>query len=126
MAFEALEGDPLWTEWNARRGDACPPDGEAMAKAADRIEAHVARLARDRQGARIVLVTHADMIRGLVARCLGLPLDNLLRFEVGPASVSRLDAGPWGMKLLSLNEDVVRTRGVVAAGDLGLTRGETA
>jgi broad specificity phosphatase PhoE len=60
--------------------------------------------AADRPGARIALVTRSDMIRGLVATVLGLPLDNLLRFEIGPASVSRIEAGPGGLGVLSLNE----------------------
>ena len=42
--------------------------------------------------------------RGAVAAILGLPLDHLLRFDIGPASVTRIDAGDWGMRLVSLNE----------------------
>ena len=103
-SFAALADRPDWTQWNARRGTARPPGGESMAEAAGRIAGLVARLAADRPGARIALVTHSDMIRGLVATVLGLPLDNLLRFEIGPASVSRIEAGPWGMRVLSLNE----------------------
>ena len=44
------------------------------------------------------------MIRALVARVLGLSLDNLLRFEIAPASLSRIEAGTWGARVLSLNE----------------------
>lgn len=102
--FAALDGRPDWTEWNARRGTTRPPGGEGMAQAAGRIAGLVARLGADRPEARIALVTHSDMIRGLVATVLGLPLDNLLRFEIGPASVSRIAAGPGGMRVLSLNE----------------------
>jgi broad specificity phosphatase PhoE len=75
-----------------------------MAEAADRIGRHLDHLAGTRGGSRIALVTHADMIRGLVARVLGLPLDNLLRFEIGPASMSRIEAGAGWARLLSLNE----------------------
>jgi broad specificity phosphatase PhoE len=44
------------------------------------------------------------MIRGLVARVLGLSLDNLLRFEIGPASISQIEAGAGWARVLSLNE----------------------
>ena len=37
-----------------------------------------------------------------MARVLGLPLDNLLRFEIDPASLSRIEAGPWGARALAL------------------------
>ncbi|MFC5565534.1 histidine phosphatase family protein [Rubellimicrobium aerolatum] len=101
-AFADLDG-PAWDDWNARRATARVPGGESMGEAADRIARHVDGLAA-RGGQRIALVSHCDMIRALVARVLGLSLDNLLRFEIGPASVSRLEAGPWGARVLSLNE----------------------
>ena len=83
--FAALDGQPLWDAWNNARATARPPGGESMAEAAARIGAHVEALAGTRSGERIALVTHCDMIRTLVARVLGLPLDNLLRFEIAPA-----------------------------------------
>ena len=102
--FSALDGQPAWEDWNRARATARAPGGEAMADAADRIERHIQFLAATRGGQRIALVTHADMIRALVARVLGLSLDNLLRFEIGPASLSLLEAGTWGARVLSLNE----------------------
>jgi probable phosphoglycerate mutase len=104
--FAELDGQPLWDDWNRRRATARVPGGESMSEAADRIARHVEALSRARGGERIALVTHCDMIRAMVARVLGLSLDNLLRFDIGPASVSRIQAGPWGARLLSLNETV--------------------
>ena len=75
-----------------------------MAEAQARIVGHIERLARDADGQVIALVSHSDMIRAGVAHVLGLPLDNLLRFDIAPASVSRAVVGDWGAKLLSLNE----------------------
>jgi broad specificity phosphatase PhoE len=49
-------------------------------------------------------VTHADVIKALVAHVLGFSLDQHDRLEVSPASVSVLVAGDWGAKVLSLNE----------------------
>ena len=102
--FAGLDGQPAWDAWNTARATARAPGGESMAAAASRIAAHVDALAATRPGERIALVSHCDMIRGLVATCLGLSLDNILRFEVAPASVTRLAAGPWGRSLVSLNE----------------------
>lgn len=102
--FAALDGQPAWDTWNTCRSSARIPGGETMDEAADRIARHVNGLVAARTGGRIALVTHCDMIRAFVARVLGLSLDNILRFEIGPASVSRLEAGPWGARLLSLNE----------------------
>jgi probable phosphoglycerate mutase len=104
MSFAELDGQPLWQSWNEARGSAAPPNGESMAAAQARIAAHAAELARTRPGARVALVSHSDVLRALVAHCLGLPLDNLLRFEIDPASVSRIEVGSRGGRVLGLNE----------------------
>lgn len=103
-SFAELEGEPEWRDWNEARGTARCPDGESMAEAADRVAGYARELARSAPGARLALVSHADTLRGLVARILGLPLDNMLSFEIAPASVSRLEVGDWGGRVLSLNE----------------------
>jgi broad specificity phosphatase PhoE len=113
-AFEDLHG-PAWDAWNAQRGTARIPGGETMAEAQARIVAWLTQTAAaqggddddgDRDGACIALVSHSDMIRGAVAFALDLPLDHLLRFDIGPASVSGIVVGDWGARLLSLNERV--------------------
>ena len=51
--------------------------------------------ARRRRGDGLVAaVTHGDIIRGLLADALGLPLHRMLQLEVEPASVSLLVSGP--------------------------------
>ena len=44
-------------------------------------------------------MTHGDVIRAAIAGWLGLPLDALLRFDVDPASISRVALDPWGARL---------------------------
>ena len=104
LGFDALEGDPLWQQWNEARGTARPPNGESMAEAVERAAAALDQLAHDHGGESIVAVSHCDIIRGLIAHYLGLPLDNLLRFDIDPASVSRLVLGAWGARIVNLNE----------------------
>ena len=96
--------EPAWTAWNTERGTARIPGGETMAEAQARIVALLDRVAATDDGRTVAIVSHADMIRGAVAHALGLPLDNLLRFDVGPASVTRIVWGDWGARLMSLNE----------------------
>jgi broad specificity phosphatase PhoE len=103
-AFADLDGDPAWDRWNRARATACPPGGEPMSEAAGRVSRLARALAQERPGEAVALVSHADVIRGLVATALGMPLDNLLRLEVAPASVTRIDASPWGMTLAGLND----------------------
>ncbi len=104
-AFGTLTG-PAWDAWNGARATARIPGGETMAEARDRIVGYMRDAAAAEDGAVIALVTHSDMIRAAIADAIGLNLDNLLRFDIGPASVSRLAMGDWGARLISLNERV--------------------
>lgn len=101
--FEQLDRDPRWRQWNERRSEACPPGGETMAAAAARAVAYLERI-RIGGRQRVLCVSHADIIRGVVAHFLGLSFDNLTRFDIDAASLSALVMGPWGVRIASLNE----------------------
>ena len=105
--FGTFGGDPAWRDWNEHRGTARIPGGETMAEAQARIVGHLRATAAREAGRTIAMVSHSDMIRAAIAWALGLHLDNLLRFDIGPASVSGLAVGDWGAKVLSMNEGVV-------------------
>jgi broad specificity phosphatase PhoE len=104
LSFDALEGDPLWDEWNSRRSSARPPQGESMEEACRRAVAGIEAIAAAHPDETVAIVSHCDIIRGAIAYYLGLPLDNLLRFDIDPASVSRLVVGSWGARVMSMNE----------------------
>ena len=53
-----------------------------------------------------VLVSHADPIKAAIAYYLGLSLDDLTRFDIAPASLSRIEIAPWGARVMFLNETV--------------------
>lgn len=98
--------DPQWQAWNAERGTARIPGGETMAEATARIVGCLERLARNHAGETIALVSHSDMIRAVAATVIGLSLQSMLRFEIAPASLTRIDWGDWGTRLISLNERI--------------------
>jgi broad specificity phosphatase PhoE len=104
MSFDRLEGDPLWDQWNTARSIARPPNGESMEDACRRAVAQLEQIAGWHADQIVVAVSHCDIIRGLIAYYLGLPLDNLLRFDIDPASVSRLVVGSWGARVMTVNE----------------------
>lgn len=96
-SFDDLAHDPGWAVWNRARATARPPGGETMAAAVGRASGFIDRLLADPRhaGASIALVTHCDIVRGLLAQNLGLSFDNILRFDIDPGSVStvRFDQG---------------------------------
>jgi probable phosphoglycerate mutase len=104
VPFNDLEGDPIWNEWNEARETARPPGGESMAEAVARTAAALEGIAADHPGASVACITHCDIIRGAVAHYLGLPLGNMLRFDIDPASVTRIALGSWGARILTVNE----------------------
>nr|WP_245215465.1 histidine phosphatase family protein [Pararoseomonas baculiformis] len=104
--FAALDGDAEWAHWNAARGTARVPGGECMAEAQSRAVAEIERLGAAHPGERIAVVSHADVIKAVLARYLGLDLDNLLRFDIAPASVSALALWEGDGKVLCMNETV--------------------
>jgi broad specificity phosphatase PhoE len=75
-----------------------------MAEAVARTAAALAAIAAEHPGASVACITHCDIIRGAVAHYLGLPLGNMLRFDVDPASVTRIALGSWGARILTVNE----------------------
>lgn len=103
-SFSELEGDDEWQHWNEARASARCPGGESMGEAVARAVSAMEALARTHDEETIAAVTHCDIIRGVIAHYLGLSLDNILRFDVDPASVSRLQIGRWGARVASVNE----------------------
>jgi probable phosphoglycerate mutase len=102
--FEALADDPQWHHWNAHRAVAVAPRGESMAAAQARAMAHIRATAAAHPGQTVAMVTHCDIIRAALADILGLSLDAVHRFDVDPASVSRIAIGDWGARVISINE----------------------
>jgi broad specificity phosphatase PhoE len=102
--FSDLEGDEDWQSWNEARSTARTPGGESMAEAVERAVSALEAIASEHDGQTVAAVTHCDIIRGVIAHYLGMPLDNLLRFDVDPASLSSLELGRWGARVHSINE----------------------
>lgn len=107
-SFEELACDMAWRQWNRVRGASCPPNGETMSAAVERMVAHIERVAAEHAGGQIALVSHCDVIRGAVAHYLGLPVDHMLRFEISPASFTRLHVDGFSAQVLSINERATR------------------
>lgn len=104
--FEALQQDPLWQRWNAVRSLVRTPGGETMLDVQRRVLGLMERLGEEHRGRCVALVSHADVIKAAVLHHLGLAIDAWPRFDIAPASITRLAVGDWGGRLLGLNETV--------------------
>ncbi|HEX8447198.1 MAG TPA: histidine phosphatase family protein [Sphingomonas sp.] len=102
--FATLATDPAWHHWNQARDRAPTPGGETMAAAAGRITRFLDHAAADANGGALLCVSHCDMIRAAVAHYLGLGLDRMLAFDIDPASITTLEIGDHGGRVLRMNE----------------------
>jgi broad specificity phosphatase PhoE len=102
--FDQLNTRGDWRHWNAQRSMAMTPTGESMLDVLRRAIGFVRPFAASAEDTRLALVSHADVIRAVVGHVLGLPIDAWQRFEISPASITTLVIGPWGGKLLTINE----------------------
>jgi broad specificity phosphatase PhoE/nicotinamide riboside kinase len=91
------------TAWWDGYANARAPGGESLADLARRVEPLGRELAAG--GARrVVLVTHIGVIRVLLCRALGLPLDQALRFAPAAASHTALEVAAAGAVLAACGE----------------------
>ena len=81
------------------------PGGESIRTAQARAVETTEELALEHAGETIVAVSHADVIKAVVAHHLGMPLDTFQRIMIAPASITvlALPAGGHPM-LLRLND----------------------
>lgn len=108
-SFEELDADPLWRQWNCIRSLVRAPGGETMLDVQRRVAGLVEAQVQENRGRKIVLVSHAEIIRAFICHVLGLSTDAWPRFEIAPASVSHVTVGDWGAKILTLNSEPFST-----------------
>jgi broad specificity phosphatase PhoE len=99
--FEELRGAARWERFNSFRSSVAPPEGELMLEVQARAVAKLEEL-RLRYEA-VAIVSHGDIIRGIVAHFLGLPLDFIHRLQIDPGSITILQLEDWGPQLRLLN-----------------------
>lgn len=99
LSFSDLASDRNWNFWNTLRSLARPPEGESMGELQERVTRYLAHLHTEHPGGRIVLVSHAEVIRAAVMFCQGLSLDEYAQVTIAPAEVVELRIGEDGAHL---------------------------
>ncbi|GAC1367195.1 MAG: histidine phosphatase family protein [Actinomycetota bacterium] len=103
-SFKQLYRLKAWSQLQARPADFRFPGGESIREAQARgMRATESLLARHAKQA-VVVVSHADMIRLIVAGYLGMGLDLYQRVIVGVASVSAISLGDRVPRLLRVSD----------------------
>jgi broad specificity phosphatase PhoE len=103
LTFSELDRRDDWRLFNSARSLATIPGGESMVSVQARAMNCALTLAKAHGDAVIALVSHADVLRALVASVLGVGLDRMTFFDIDPASVSVLLPTGSGFSLSLLN-----------------------
>ena len=103
-SFDDLRNEGgAWTQWCERRGSAQAPGGERFEDVARRAMQGLHALRERHPDGHVLVMSHGDVIKAVVALQLGMSLDDLEKFDVAPASVSVLSMGASWARLESLN-----------------------
>ena len=94
--IKELLREPLWKTVRTTPSRARFPGGESLAEVAARSRSALesaCRAAEETSSTALVLVSHGDVIKLMLAHALGLEVDRFQRIAVSPASVSRIAVG---------------------------------
>lgn len=104
VEVDRLAGEPQWQRFNSFRSGTAIPGGELMLEVQVRTVREVQRLGRRHTGESVIVVSHGDVIRAVIAHYAGIHLDLIHRFEIAPASLSILTVEENGARILLLND----------------------
>ncbi len=105
-ALAELAGDPLWSVVQQAPAAVTFPGGESMAGMASRSVAAVRRWAREPGGdGVVVVVSHGDVIKAVLADALGMHLDAFQRIVVNPGSISAITYAGGGRPFVERMND---------------------
>ncbi len=91
--FVEIREQDYWHHYNRLRSTSSPPGGEFLMQVQARAWSAILRILEEHGGnkdATVAVVSHGDVIRALLVLFLGMPLDNIHRFDVSLAGLSEL------------------------------------
>jgi len=92
-----------WRHWCERRSQAQPPGGEPFEHVCRRATQALHDLAARYPDGPVLIASHADVIKAVLATALQMSLDHLECFDIEPTSVSILQVGAGWQKVKLVN-----------------------
>ncbi|MDB5261512.1 MAG: hypothetical protein JWQ14_793 [Adhaeribacter sp.] len=103
-AFTELQADTAFERFNSFRSNTRIPGGELMPEAQLRMITGLQKLGAQHPRETVVVVSHADLIKAVVAYYAGIHLDLFQRIEISPASVSIIQIFDETARILLVND----------------------
>jgi broad specificity phosphatase PhoE len=104
VSFDQLNTHTEWRRFNTVRSLTRIPGGELMLETQARMVGELENLRCRHSGQVVAVVSHGDVIKGVVAHMIGTPLDLMQRIEISPASVSVVGLGEHGPYVQRIND----------------------
>ncbi len=101
--FDSLRAWPGWADFTRFRSTAQVPGGESMLAVQTRSVAAIVRLRQAHPDGNVVIVSHGDVIKSIIAHFLTVPLDLFRRFDIAPASRSIVALTDEDARVLAVN-----------------------
>jgi len=104
MKLRTLSRDPLWKTVQDRPSTITFPGGESLRAMQRRAMKSVEAALSQRGKGHVLLISHGDVVKSIIASALGMHLDEFQRIVIDPASVSILDYSGSKPRILLLND----------------------
>jgi probable phosphoglycerate mutase len=104
QTLKALSNKKEWRIVQAAPSTFQFPDGESFRETQSRAVGAVEKIVAGHTKETVVVFSHGDVIKLIVAYYSGIALDNFQRIGISPASISVIELGPWGARLGRLND----------------------
>ena len=102
--LRTLSRDPLWKTIQEHPSQVIFPEGEGLLAMQERAVKSVHRALSQRGKGHVLLVSHGDVIKAIVASALNMQFDEFQRIVIDPASISILDFSGDKARVLLLND----------------------
>ncbi len=103
-SISSLRRTRLWRQVMAAPSTVRFPRGESLLEVQARVVTEIQQIAKTHRRDMVVAISHADVIRLLVAHLSGLHADHLHRLVIDPASVTVVALGDGIPRLLRIND----------------------
>jgi probable phosphoglycerate mutase len=103
MLIAELDQRDDWKRFCRFRSILRAPGGEMLTEVATRFVSALQGLAGKHPDRIVAIFSHADAIKAALMQYLPIPLDNLHRFDISPASISIVRLQEWGPMVLGMN-----------------------
>jgi probable phosphomutase (TIGR03848 family) len=111
--LRSLAKDPLWEKVQMQPSRVCFPQGESIAGMQARAMSAIFRALESPGKGHVLVVSHGDILKTIIASSLGMHVDEFQRFVVDPASISVLDFSQSKPRLLLMNDSRSRVAEVL-------------